>query len=699
MNMNKIITNITNKQALDIIKFYKYNRKLDPYFTFSYGDCINIKNSYDLLGQTVDYNHNLINFYPKSTFMDKPKADEISILLWNEIMPYNFRASSLEDIRIKAAAYTKHMDLLKPKGVGLSEKETIRYVTANSSSAFLGIQHASKSKYALDSMISTLEAHTTNRLISRQWLIPNLEDAHHYLSVNRDVMNKQYGDLILNAKLSSTSIPNSKIDYRTFVFQNTLNDILEYSLKYDDNKVPYIMNAAIRNSNRAKYRLIFTMSAHFRVIDYLINNGSYDLCKNDGLYAQYTTEGFSNSKVWEQLAIMSNRNDVEMLCLDFKGYDTQISIDDYINISYLLNKHRLTDPYFKKMYSWYFNWLIQPKPIATKIVMNSIVDYHWIIDYQNKFASGLHGTHSFENLYGIATYRQMINQGIDIKRCWFNGDDQNYLINKNHTDKAMKWLESQFNISWDKSLIGHNLSVWSKLWFSEQFHPIWEIGTFRSLFEREGGNVELVESSKFQSNYCKILQVAITLIRLGKRPEVIQRWIDVLCSLTDPVIDSSRIPMSLESFNMISRSTISHLPKPVGLDSARDYLMNIDLPVKLLSNNDTYSVLYNMYMKNNIFSMEPKEIIYYPKNYYIYIDRGIDFSHDESKDIPWMFNNVKSNYHFSNDQLFVRSVLQGSKSYDGISDHQYSFNNMISLAYAINDRNKDYWKSRVGRAI
>lgn len=696
--MNKMINNLSIDMANKIIKYYKDKRFNDPYFTFPLKDCINIRDSYELIGQKVNYDHDLINFYPKLTFMDKPKTDELAILLWNEIMPFNFMARDLIHLRIQAAAYIQHMDLQKPHGVGFSEIETIRYVTASSSSAFLGIQHASKSKYALDSMLSTLEAHSTKTTVNRPWLIPNLEDAHSYLSINRDIMNKQYGDLILNAKVSSTSIPNVKIDYRTFVFQNTLSDILSHSINYSDNQVPYMMYAAVRNSNRAKYRLIFTMSAHFRVLDYLINNGSYDLCTGSGLYSNYTTEGFTNSEIWDQLAIMSNRDGLDMLCLDFKGYDTQISISDYISISHLLNKHRLTDPDFKRMYSWYYNWLLQPKPIATKVTTNSSTQYHTILDLQSKLASGLHGTHSFENLYGIATYREMINQGIDIKNCWFNGDDQNFLVNRKDTERSIQWLTTQFNISWDKSLIGHELSVWSKLWFSSRYHPVWEIGTFRSLFEREGGNVELVESSKFQSNYSKILQVAITLIRLGKRPEVIQRWIDVLCSLTDPVIDSSRIPMSLESFNTISRSTIFNLPKPVGLDSARRYLMNINLPAKLLNANDVYSVLYNMYMKNNIFSMEPKEIIYYPENHTMLLDRGINYSNDEAKEIPWMFNNLITPTQFSTEQLFVRSVLQGTKSYDGISDYQYSFHNMITLANAINDRNRDSWRSRVGRA-
>lgn len=39
------------------------------------------------------------------------------------------------------------------------------------------------------------------------------------------------------------------------------------------------------------------------------------------------------------------------------------------------------------------------------------------------------------------------------------------------------------------------------------------MGTARSLFEKEGGVTGIVEDSKFESNYCKILQVIIILHR------------------------------------------------------------------------------------------------------------------------------------------------------------------------------------------
>lgn len=694
-NYNYNFNNLSISNANKIINYYKLKRETNPFYTFSVSECIDIMNSYELLGQKINYDHDLIKFSPINIFMDKPIADEISISLWNEIMPLNFKALDLVHLKKQAVSFIEHMDRLKPNGKGFTEEDTIQYVTANSSSTFLGIQQASKSKFALDSMINTIESHSTKTTISRPWLIPNLQELHNYLIINKDIMNKNYAELLIHAKNSSASIPNNKINYRSFLFQNTLDDILKESIRYTDNKIPYIMTAAVRNSNRAKYRLIFTMPAQFRAIDFLINNGSYDLCTNNGIYSQYTTEGINNSNLWDQLSIMTDRSDVNMLCVDFKGYDTQISILDYLKISSLLNKHRLNDPYFNNMFSWYYNWLLQPKPIATKVTLGSDIKYHWVLDYQNKLASGLHGTHSFENLYGIATYKEMINQGINIKRCWFNGDDQNFLVRKGDTESAINWLSSQFNISWEKSLIGHELSVWSKLWFSRDQHPVWEVGTIRSIFEREGGEVELVEQSKFKSNYCKILQVAIILIRLGKRPEVIQHWIDRLCQLTDPVIDSSRIPMSLESINTIQRSTIFKLPKPRGLNSVKSYLTNKHLPTKLLNSSDMYNVMLNMYNNNNIYSMEAKEILYCPEKHTLQIDRALDYSEDQVKEIPWMYNNLKSKTKFSTNQLFVRSVLQGTKSYDGAIDVQYSFHNMITLAKAINDRNRSVWRSKI----
>lgn len=694
--MDYVDATIPVSKAREITKSYKYIRSLNPCHTFSLSECLQIHNSYKILDQYINTDHPLINFSPIHTFMDKGIVDEHALSLWNEIMDFDFQANDLIHLREQAVSFTNFLDLHKPLGIGFTEKETIQYITASSSSAFLGIQNAAQSEYALNSMLNTLVSHSSKVSINRPWLIPNLEEVHNHLMINRDIMARDYGELLLHAKASSSSIPNVSQDYRTFVSQNTFQDILDTCINYENNKVPYLMFAGIRNSNRAKYRLIFSMSAYFRILDYLINNGSYELCKNKGLYGSYTTEGLTISQMWDQFILMSDRDNVSMLCIDYKGYDTQISFNDYLKISLLLNKHRLSDLKFQRMFSWYYNWLFQPKPLVTRNQNNNRdVEYQWILDYQSKLASGLHGTHSFENLYGIATYKELLNQGINVKHCWFNGDDQNFLINKGDVDKAIDWLSSQFEISWEKSLINHSLSVWSKMWFSKDQHPMWEVGTFRSIFEREGGQVNLVEESKFQSNYCKIIQVAITLIRIGKRPEFIQRRIDDLCQSVKPKIDSSRIPMFLESLQTFQKSTTLNLPKAKGILDSKFYLMNKTFNVQLLNCDNYYDMLMSMYKNNLIYSLEPQEILYYPENFTLSIDRGINYSQDESDNIPWMYKNLNKQSSFTPEQNLVRGFLQGTKSYDGVSDNVYHFHNMLSLAYAINERNKHCWRLRV----
>lgn len=683
----------TISEAKNIRSKYIRIRKSNPNHTFSMPECDKIRESYSILGQNFKNNHPLVNHNPDDEFMSKGVSDELAISLWNDILPKRFNADTLQQLRKQAVAFIKYMDLTKPLGKGFTEKETIQYVTASSSSAFLGIQNASKSTFALDSMTKTLEAHSAKTTVNRDWLIPNLGYIHDYLMTNPDIMNRDYGDVVLNAKASSASIPGVS-NYRDFVSQNTLDTILTHSVKFDDNEVPYLMYAGVRNSNRAKYRLIFSMSAYFRAIDYLINNGSYSLCTHDGLLSKYTTEGYTDSKLWVELAKMTNRNGVSMMCIDFKGYDTQISILDYINISILLNKHRFTDPKFSKMFMWYYNWLYQPKPLVTRTIDTlGNTQYQWVLEYQDKLASGLHGTHSFENLYGIATMHQMENIGVKVENSWFNGDDQNFLIRSSDVDTSIDWLQTQFDISWDKSLINHNLSVWAKQWFTKEYHPIQEIGTFRSIFEREGGEVNFVEKSKLASNYCKVLQVAIILIRLGKGHEYIRHWINILCRHIN--VDSSRIPVFLESLKISSQTTNLNLPKAKGIESSKSFLLNKTFNVSVFNTYNYYDMLMNMYANKTFYSLEPKQILYYPKDTVLRISRGIDYSIDESKDIPWIYRNLSRKTSFTDEQLFVRSVLQGTKSFDGPSDNDYSFYDMLSLAYAINNRNKDVWRNMV----
>jgi hypothetical protein len=101
----------------------------------------------------------------------------------------------------------------------------------------------------------------------------------------------------------------------------------------------------------------------------------------------------------------------------------------------------------------------QPKPLVTRGIDGMKV----VLDHYTTMASGLHGTHSFENLIGISTYKEALREGIDLKDFKTNGDDQNVMINGDHVDSYMEFMQKYFKISWEKSLVGHRLGVWGKL--------------------------------------------------------------------------------------------------------------------------------------------------------------------------------------------------------------------------------------------
>jgi hypothetical protein len=94
--------------------------------------------------------------------------------------------------------------------------------------------------------------------------------------------------MCLSAKMSSASIPGYKGSFRDFVLQNTLDGIYQQL-----DSVPKLFYLGLRHDRRGKMRAICSMPAQFRIIDYLLNNGSYSLCEGNGILSHYTTEGFS----------------------------------------------------------------------------------------------------------------------------------------------------------------------------------------------------------------------------------------------------------------------------------------------------------------------------------------------------------------------------------------------------------------------
>lgn len=105
-------------------------------------------------------------------------------------------------------------------------------------------------------------------------------------------MDRSYADLCLSAKMSSTSMQEYDGQFRDFVLEHTLDDIMSRL-----SHVPKVFYIAIRNCKRAKARPICSTNALFRAIDFLLNNGSYSLCEGEGILSKYTTEGYSPSRM------------------------------------------------------------------------------------------------------------------------------------------------------------------------------------------------------------------------------------------------------------------------------------------------------------------------------------------------------------------------------------------------------------------
>jgi hypothetical protein len=667
------------------MRMYKQYRLKDNKIKFT-KDFINLVwKSYPDYKFKISSNNPLLLFgkRPPFKFDKKGDSDYYAISLWNEIFHNNFRITSVDQIKDSAERYIKYYDAKFPNGYGSNMVDDIKYITANSSSSFIGIQKPGKSSYSYDSMISTLRSHARMDINSRPWLLDNLNFLKSHLQFNPNVMNRDYGEICLNARTSSSSIKGHG-SYRDYVLEHTLDEIVQNL----HGGVPYVIYAGTRADRRGKYRLIFSMDANFRVVDFLINNGSYSLCQGNGILSNYTTEGFNGVKMWQSMKDMSKRGDYGMICLDYKGYDTQISMDEYRSISMLLNEHRMHDNEFMTMFQKYIDWIDQPKPLLIK---SHDKDYE-ILPLVGTLASGLHGTHSFENLIGISTFIQSKSEGIRSDKFWTNGDDQNVRVHSNDIDKFIRFIEKYFIINWSKSLVSHKFAVWGKMWFSEDVAPTVEIGTFRSIWEKEGGDVSYVEESKFENNYLKIIQVIIILINLNKSQSTIERWMEDLCDQSVPKINPYLLPKRLNNLMAVKDERISVRNSPKGLESAKSYLLRKNFDLKLFNISNYYDMLDNMYRNRTFFTLDINNVEYYPNDTALYIESGFDYSRI-NMNVPYMFQKMIDLRKDTPERTFVSRVLQGTKSYDGISHKSYEFRDMLSLSAAINNRNKHVWKS------
>jgi hypothetical protein len=195
-------------------------------------------------------------------------------------------------VKAVAKKFIDDMDRIHPRGEFMSERDMIRYVQAQSSSAFIGIQSPSKSRLALESFRSTLHAHSHPNVSFKPWLLPNLTFIADHIASNPSLMERRYADMCLSAKISSASIPGYKGSFRDFVLSHTLEDVVQML-----ESVPKLFYLGLRHDRRGKMRAICSMPAQFRIVDFILNNGSYGLCEHDGILSKYTTEGYSSTQM------------------------------------------------------------------------------------------------------------------------------------------------------------------------------------------------------------------------------------------------------------------------------------------------------------------------------------------------------------------------------------------------------------------
>lgn len=625
---------------------------------------------------------------PMSKFNVKEKSDCLALSFWNEVFNSTpeFKVYQVDHIKSTASKVLDKYDRLYPNGYGMSEPDFVRYVQAQSASSFHGIQSPSESNFAYDSFISSLESHAKYDVAPKPWLIPNLDDLNIYLFNTSRVMSRNYSDVIINSKRSSSSIVGAP-KFRDYVMINTMEDLF---LDIDTNAINYILYAGIRNDRRGKYRLICSTDARIRIMDYLLVNGSYEICEPGGFYGQYTTEGYNSAQMWVEYKIMSVRDGYSQVCLDYKGFDSQISQFEYFQLVYLLNQHRLSDPHISKMVDYFGNWLKQPKPVVTR---DSDRELNYLTSLYQTLPSGLHGTHSFENLIGISMYKEAIKRGIDIKGFKTNGDDQNVFVADHHIDIFIEFVNEYFRISWDKSLVGHKATVWGKQWFTSDHAPVSEMGTIRSLLEREGGDVNTVEESKLESNYSKIVQVLMTLIRLECAEHVIIDWMETLCSNSEPRIDPYSIPVQLQNVTPVKSSVLKSRHTPRGLNSVKSELIAKNLPLNILGASNGYEMMLGLYYDYVAFENKVIEVDYHPSGKVFTIKCGKDYSYNYMKNVPKSLQHLVVIPDLSVEDKFIRSVLQNTKSYDGSNDYDYLFEDMFSLAKCLVKRNNNVWKA------
>jgi len=83
------------------------------------------------------------------------------------MFPHNYHVVDVDNIKSQANKFLMMFDSRYPNGRGADEQGLVRYVQANSSSSFLGIQKLSSSINSINVLHDTLNLHSNPDIKSR----------------------------------------------------------------------------------------------------------------------------------------------------------------------------------------------------------------------------------------------------------------------------------------------------------------------------------------------------------------------------------------------------------------------------------------------------------------------------------------------------------------------------------------------------
>jgi len=251
--------------------------------------------------------------------------------------------------------------------------------------------------------------------------------------------------------------------------------------------------------------------------------------------------------------------------------------------------------------------------------------------------------------------------------------------------------DEKFEISQKKSLMGHKLSVWSKKWFSYDMAPISELGTIRSITETEGKGIIDVHESKVASNYGAILKLLQTMIRMDIPDKIVRWWSVKMCNFGSLKFRHDAIPVSLNEV-LEDKESYTKSGVPEGLKSERVILESMDLPYNIFNSPNTFEMLLSTWRRSHSVNTTPTSIKYYPKGTTLHLKAFHDYAIHDDSNIPYHLKNLMLPENESQQDYSSRQFINCSGSFDGPVNTTFTYIDIVSLAHALVERDKQAWR-------